>query len=222
MGKKTKKDSHLEERPLDPSRNAQDLIGDTSGLTGITTGSPKQSSAEPTDTAQLENTAHLPGGVEDLPGKTELGTPSDATNSKLYISKTQEGMSDTYKSKAEELASGRKNIVSGDQSAIANDTAKAHEEQDRPKKFLTNPAQFPAGVAGGQVTTANRQVPHVSVPSSQGEQSVSGDMPSPESDDDTLANAQQVGSQVDEDTEHPEEVDIARDIDEAEEWHREH
>ncbi len=54
-------------------------------------------------------------------------------------------------------------------------------------------------------------------PSVQGEQSVSGDMPDPSSDDDTLANAQAMGFQLNETTEHPEEIDIARDIDKAEE-----
>ena len=51
-----------------------------------------------------------------------------------------------------------------------------------------------------------------SSPSVRGEQSVSGDMPDPESDDDTLANAQAMGFQVDEDTEDPKPLDMARDI----------
>lgn len=48
------------------------------------------------------------------------------------------------------------------------------------------------------------------------EETVGGSTPSPESDDDTLANAQAVGLQLGEDEEHPKEVDIARDIDAAE------
>ncbi len=64
--------------------------------------------------------------------------------------------------------------------------------------------------------------PNADVPSSEGEQSVSGDMPSPSSDDDTLSNAQAVGTQLDEDPEHPKEVDIGRDIDKAEKYQHTH
>lgn len=54
-------------------------------------------------------------------------------------------------------------------------------------------------------------------PSIEGEESVSGSDPSPDSDDDTLANAQAVGEQLDETPEIVEDVDIARDVDAAEE-----
>lgn len=57
-------------------------------------------------------------------------------------------------------------------------------------------------------------------PYEQGEQSVSGS--SPEADDDTLANAQAVGMQLGEDEEHPQELDIARDVDAAEQSLRDH
>ncbi len=59
-------------------------------------------------------------------------------------------------------------------------------------------------------------------PSIAGEESISVDMPDPESDDDMLANAHAVGTQLDEDYEHPEEVDIARDVDAAENHIRSH
>lgn len=54
------------------------------------------------------------------------------------------------------------------------------------------------------------------------EESVSGSMPDPESDDDTLKNAQAVGMQAGESTEHPEELDIARDIDHGEDFQKTH
>lgn len=54
-------------------------------------------------------------------------------------------------------------------------------------------------------------------PSTQGEQSISGSAPDPESDDDTLENAQNVGEQIDEDPEHPKELDLGGDIDKGEE-----
>lgn len=58
-------------------------------------------------------------------------------------------------------------------------------------------------------------------PSVQGEQAASSSMPDPSSDDDTLQNAQDMGMQVNETTEHPEELDIARDIDKGEQAFRE-
>lgn len=59
-------------------------------------------------------------------------------------------------------------------------------------------------------------------PSNQGEQSVSGSTPDLESDDDTLANAQEAGEQLDENEEHPKEIDLGGDVDKAEKYHRTH
>ena len=53
-------------------------------------------------------------------------------------------------------------------------------------------------------------------PSVKGEQSISGDMPHPESDDDTLLNSHQVGLRLDEDYENPQPLNIAADVDAAE------
>lgn len=53
-----------------------------------------------------------------------------------------------------------------------------------------------------------------------GEQSVSGDMADPASDDDTLEMSHEMGLRLDEDDEHPQEIDIASEIDKAEEYHR--
>lgn len=50
------------------------------------------------------------------------------------------------------------------------------------------------------------------------EQSISGSAPDPDSDDDTLQNAQMMGQQLEEDTENPEELDLARDINKAEKF----
>lgn len=59
-------------------------------------------------------------------------------------------------------------------------------------------------------------------PGEVGESSVSGDMPDPDSDDDTLENAHSAGLRLNEDEEHPQELDIASDIDKAEEYQRTH
>lgn len=47
-------------------------------------------------------------------------------------------------------------------------------------------------------------------PEGKSEQAVSGSTPDPESDDDTLQNAQDVGLQLDEDEEHPKELNSAK------------
>ena len=59
-------------------------------------------------------------------------------------------------------------------------------------------------------------------PSIAGETSISGDMPEPESDDDTLANVQFMGQQLNEDIQHPKELDIGRDLNDAEQYLRTH
>lgn len=53
-------------------------------------------------------------------------------------------------------------------------------------------------------------------PSILGEQSVSGDMTDPESDDDMLLNSHQVGLRLDEDEDNPQELNIAADVAAAE------
>ncbi len=55
-----------------------------------------------------------------------------------------------------------------------------------------------------------------------GEMSVSGTMPDPEATEDTLTDVQSVGMQLDETTEKPEDIDIGRDVDKAEEYLRTH
>ena len=59
-------------------------------------------------------------------------------------------------------------------------------------------------------------------PQIQGEESISGSMPDLESDDDTLKSAHEMGIGLSENYEHPKELDIAKDIDKAEEHARTH
>ena len=68
--------------------------------------------------------------------------------------------------------------------------------------------------------STNDTIGETTPPSVLGEQSVSGDMPDPESDDDTLANMKQVGLQTDADYDNQEELNIAEDVEEAEKLHR--
>lgn len=57
-------------------------------------------------------------------------------------------------------------------------------------------------------------------PSVLGEQSVSGEMADPESDDDTLLNAKHVGLQTEADYDDPQELNIAEDVAKGERLHQ--
>lgn len=53
-------------------------------------------------------------------------------------------------------------------------------------------------------------------PSIKGEESISGDAPDPESDDDVLDAAHKTGLYTESDEDHPHEVDLANEVEEAE------
>lgn len=53
-----------------------------------------------------------------------------------------------------------------------------------------------------------------------GEQTISGDMTHPLADDDTLLNSHLMGLRLDEDYQHPKELDIATDVELAEKYFR--
>lgn len=58
-------------------------------------------------------------------------------------------------------------------------------------------------------------------PQNEGEQAVSGHMPNPDSDDEVLETAQQMGLHVDENYENPQELNIGADVAAGEKAHRE-
>lgn len=62
----------------------------------------------------------------------------------------------------------------------------------------------------------DRSLSEAANPSTIGEQTISGDMPHPESDDDTLYNSHVMGLRLSEDSEYPQELNIARDVNLAE------
>lgn len=55
-----------------------------------------------------------------------------------------------------------------------------------------------------------------SFPEYYDEETISGSMPDPESDDDTLKNEQEWGLYLDSDSEHPQELDLAEEVAKAE------
>lgn len=61
-----------------------------------------------------------------------------------------------------------------------------------------------------------------STPQLDGESSVSGSMPDPESDDDTLKNAHDMGLQRGENYDNSEPLDLSRDVDTNEKYQQNH
>ena len=93
------------------------------------------------------------------------------------------------------------------------------EDQASPSDTISNKL---AEATPGSTPTGNEVFEEQDDTESQGEQSVSGTTPDPASDDDTLANAHNVGLRQDEDDEHPKELDVGSDMDKAEEYQRSH
>lgn len=81
---------------------------------------------------------------------------------------------------------------------------------------------LPVSPTPGSTPTGNETLDNKTQPHLEGEQSINASNPDPASDDDTLANAQNVGLRLDEDEEHPQELDVGSDIDKAEDYHRNH
>ncbi len=69
-------------------------------------------------------------------------------------------------------------------------------------------------------STITTKPPSASSPEIQDEAWMGGSEPDPESDDDMLEVAHTMGQQLEEDEEHPKPINLARDIDKAEEFTR--
>jgi len=182
---------------LDPTEDYEELITDTSGLTGTTTKSGKGNNNN------LQNTA--PGGNIFKEGIDTVETTSV---------------------KAHHLQSSAGITVRAGMSDAAYKTAKEMGDDPSDDSITDDPQltqdDITYNATPGSDATGNKTLNVNSSPEEVGEQSMSGDMPDPASDDDTVANAQAMGLALDEDPEHPKELDIASDIDKAEEWHRTH
>jgi hypothetical protein len=176
---------HIGTPAIDPTTQADDLMGDTSGLTGITVNKTQSDTAQ--DSGSVAN--------------TNIGSSksTDVSEEKQPVSY----QSDTMKDRAEDIATEEEDNPQLLRDYADNDIPPGNEGQQSNEERLSAEAD-------------NMMQKRMAPPSVSGEQSVSGDMPDPESDDDTLQNAQDMGMQLDEDDEHPQEIDIARDIDRAE------
>lgn len=148
-------------RPIDPTKDARDTMGDNTGLTGITT---------------------------DDNGYNE-------------------GSGDLTQTPQEQIQSMSKSRYAASKSLLSE-----KDTNSKKKKFNRGIPEDTMRKATGN-DTLNTATP----PSVAGEQSVSGDNPDPESDDDVSQNAADMGIGLDADDEHPKELDIASDVDKSEE-----
>lgn len=197
------KDTHIstavDERPIDPTRNAEDLQGDTSGMTGVTRGTSEQTSAEPSEIDK--DTSYFRGGTIEDVQTIPSGIEKSAINDDAYKKEVVEGMSTERAEVADDIASEPADV-----------------EPTAPEKPIEEPMEQSLPDHNTQTTpyTTTEEAPY-NHPYNKGEQSVSGTTSDVEADDDTLANAQDAGFQPHETTENPQEIDAARDIDRAEE-----
>ncbi len=149
--------------PLDPTDNAQGMMNDTSGITGVS---------------------------------KDTNNPNTPPNQTGPISRT---MSDF-------------------QNKVSRDVPPEKDEFENKEAADMMPEATP-----GSTPTGNKVLDENPQPEIEGEAGMGGStMPDPASDDDTLANAHNVGLRLDEDEEHPQELDIGSDMDKAEEYKRTH
>lgn len=209
-------DTNISERPLDPNRNASDLMGDPSGMTGWTIGNGPDTSAEPTE--KQPSTENLPGGIiADEKSHQPSGLSKESVSDQVYNENAWKGMSQTKAVQSNDIAEESESFSS------VSDMIRNVQEDDTPDTY--NPDTLRKASAGDDSPGSNNintETAPYSHPENVGEQEVSGSETDPNSDSDSLANAQAVGTQLDENSENPEELDIARDIDEAEEHIRSH
>ena len=197
-------------QPMDPTTNAEDFLGDTTGLTGVTTGSAGKTSATPNDKPMDDNKNHLPGGIQESFTNEDTGRrlSPELYDTEEYDKNTLKGMSHVKVAEAEDLAT-EKDTESNDSEASPIDADVI------PFTVNKQNASGDDSPAADDINTSQAPFMH---PSNEGQQSISGSEPDPTSDDDTLDAAHAVGSQLNEDDsmEHPQELDIARDINQAE------
>lgn len=198
------------QKPLDPTRSGEDVIGDTTGLTGVTTGSASQTSATPQDEQKDENKDHLPGGINDT---SPANLPPEAHATEDDDKRALTGQSDEREALNKELAS---------EDEVAPSEEADVDIEDAALEGKTVNVQNAAGDDSPNSDRVNTLTAPYQHPENLGEQAANASASDPTSDDDMLQNAHAAGMQMDEDEEHPQELDIARDIDKAEEDLRTH
>lgn len=195
-------DKKVPERPLDPTRDASDIM-DPAGRIGVTAGDPKQISAEP-DAGVIDETA-IRGGVIDDPTKVNpTGIARDTEDDALYDKHAAAGMSATRAAINDDLASEDEEVDH------ATESVREEAEDD------TTPAQ---GTAGSAPTTDPEDIPA----EESGEETASGSATDPEvvPPDAGSLMAQYTGNDPDPEMDNPQELGIGGEVDTDEEAIRE-
>lgn len=204
-------DTDIRERPLDPSRNSSDLMGDPSGMTGWTVGSGADTSAEPTE--RQPDTENLPGSIqENATSHQPTGIPKESISDKVYNHNIWSNMSQTQGRESDDIAEEAESFTSVSD-MIRDEESKEEGDSYNPDKLR----EESVGESGPIINTESAPYVH---PENVGEQEISGSATDPNADDDMLANVQAVGGQLDEDADHPKELDTG--VDEAEEYIKHH
>lgn len=217
-------DTTIPERPLDPSRNAQDMFSDTSGMTGVTQGGLQQTSAEPSD--RLQDTTEIHGGVIQNPtNPSPTGYTKNEVSNNQYNQSVQQGMSNEARAAATDVATEPSSTdQAGGTAAQPTSPQDVELTKGGENEGLdpTRAQELQTGVAPSldkQLTTKYNETgdaPYEQPENTGEEDAVGGTAPDVRTDDDTLEMAHRAGMQPDEDPEHPKPVDIARDVDDAE------
>jgi hypothetical protein len=191
-------DKKIPERPLDPTRDASDIM-DPAGRIGVTAGDPKQISAEP-DAGVIDETA-IRGGVIDDPTKVNpTGIAPDSENDALYDKHAAAAMSSTRAAINDDAASEEERDV-----ATTARVLKEIEDDDTPAR----------GTAGAGPAPDPEDIPA----EESGENTASGSATDPEvvPPDAGSLMAQYTGNDPDPDMDNPQELGIGGEVDTDEE-----
>jgi len=196
-------------RPLDPTQNAEDVLGE-SGATGITKGSSEATSATPHD-VDKDDSRVRGGEMSNSKGGHAHHIDPSLYSDKAYNEKTLQGMSGVRKfyntddatedDKGETMQELPNNITGEDEllRQLGNDS-----QEDAEREITTSEAAFTHDHNIGQ------------------QDAVGGSESAPESGVDVGEMRERMGLGVDMDGIDPQELSTADAIDEAEQYHRDH
>jgi hypothetical protein len=191
----------IHERPLDPTRDAEDLLGDPTGRAGVTTGDPKHTSAE-ADEVDKDGSAIRGGEIDDPQQINPTGVSLDSIDDEADDAKTFDGMSDVRAAVNNDLATEEETLSTAIASAIDPDDDPMEDDEDYATPISKNA---------------------VSADHDSGEDDAAGGTAAdPASDDDVGEMMKRVtGEDPDPDMDNPQELGLGEKIDEDEEAIRE-
>lgn len=188
-------------KPLDPSADAERLMGDSTGNTGITTDATNEDGNSPNN-VQIDKT-HLPGGVQPNDTKVTNSMPHP-TNPDQNSTMTQ-SLPDEAALRAQDIATEPSQAESVE---VTHEQTQNDIQQSQPGRTDLD----------GDPTIKNSMINTATPPHTTDEQSVSGTTPDPEQiqQNTTLDMAQNMGLYENASDENPQELNIAAEIDKDE------